>query len=205
MPGHSGVLQMAGVLLAERTPPDGRILIVGAGGGLDTRALAQIGPKWRFVGVDPSANMLNLARTVIGDELIGRVELIHGSIEAVPTGKFDAATCILVLGLIPDDGGKRNLLLEVYSRLVPGAPFVLIDQCLDRFAPDFSLKLDRYAAYAHASGVDSQTVENAREQLRSNPGMVTAARNAALLAEVGFSTTEIFYVGMAWRGWIAYA
>ena len=65
MPGHAGVLQMAGVLLAERTPPDGVVLVVGAGGGLDTRALAQAGSGWRFVGVDPAPKMLELTRIVV--------------------------------------------------------------------------------------------------------------------------------------------
>jgi len=40
LPGHAGMLQMAGILLAERMPDDGRLLIVGAGGGLETRYLA---------------------------------------------------------------------------------------------------------------------------------------------------------------------
>ena len=58
MPGHGGVLQMAGVLLAETMPDEGQVLVVGAGGGLDTRALANAGPTWRFVGVDPAPAML---------------------------------------------------------------------------------------------------------------------------------------------------
>ena len=35
--------------------------------------------------------------------------------------------------------------------------------------------------------------------------MVPASRNEQLLAEAEFIETELFYVGMAWRGWIAYA
>ena len=31
-PGHGGILQMIGVLLAERMPENGRLLVVGAGG-----------------------------------------------------------------------------------------------------------------------------------------------------------------------------
>src|SRR5690606_598071 len=60
VPGHSGLLQLAGILLAERAPADGHILVVGAGGGLDTRAFATAQPGWRFTGVDPAAKMLDL-------------------------------------------------------------------------------------------------------------------------------------------------
>src|SRR4051812_25287715 len=72
MPGHAGVLQMAGILLAEAAPADSTVLVVGAGGGLDTRALAQMEPSWRFVGVDPSSKMLELAGVVLGEALSER-------------------------------------------------------------------------------------------------------------------------------------
>jgi tRNA (cmo5U34)-methyltransferase len=205
MPGHSGVLQMAGVLIAERTPADGRVLVVGAGGGLDTRALAESHPGWHFVGVDPSMNMLELARHVLGPTFSERVELIEGVVDDASLGPFDAATCILVLDLIPDNGAKLKALSEVRRRLRPGAPFILVDQCLDRSAVDFELRLDRYEAYARASGVDAQTTASAREQLRTNPALVPASRNEQLLSQAGFSGVEVFYVGMAWRGWVAYA
>lgn len=40
LPGHDGILQMTGLLLAERMPDNGCVLIVGAGGGLESRYLA---------------------------------------------------------------------------------------------------------------------------------------------------------------------
>jgi tRNA (cmo5U34)-methyltransferase len=205
MPGHAGVLQMAGVLLGERAPAAARVLVVGAGGGLETRALALVQPAFRFVGVDPAPRMLELARKVIGPELAERVELIEGTVEAAPLGPFDAATCILVLGLLPDDGSKGATLREIRRRLEPGAPFVLVDQCLDRSAHDFERRLGRYAAYARASGVDPAVVEQARAQLRTNPGLVSPERDEALLREAGFGDCEVFYVGMHWRGWLASA
>ncbi|WP_296599487.1 class I SAM-dependent methyltransferase [Phenylobacterium sp.] len=205
MPGHAGVLQMVGVLLAETTPVDGVVLVVGAGGGLDTRALAQMEAGWRFVGVDPSAKMLDLARSVLGEAASGRVQLIEGTVSDAPEGPFDAATLILVLGMIPDDGSKLTLLREIRRRLRPGAPFVLVDRCDDREGTDFRRNIDRYAAYARASGVAPETVAGAYESQKANPGLVTAARNEALLAEAGFAGLEPFYRGMEWRGWVAYA
>lgn len=35
--------------------------------------------------------------------------------------------------------------------------------------------------------------------------MVPAWRNEQLLDDAGFRDIEVFYVGMAWRGWLAYA
>ena len=67
------------------------------------------------------------------------------------------------------------------------------------------LPRDRYAAYARASGVDAEIVDRARAQLRSNPGLVPPERDASLVVESGFHDCEAFYVGMAWRGWLASA
>ena len=152
-PGHGGMLQMIGVLLAERMPEDGQALVVGAGGGLETRYLASLEPKWRFVGVDPASAMLELARAVAGPVADDRLTLIEGTVVDAPACPFDAATCILVLGLIADDGGKLALLREVRRRLEPDAPFILVDQCFDRSASDFGLRLARYANYALRSNV----------------------------------------------------
>ena len=204
-PGHSGLLQMTGVLLAERAPDDGHMLIVGAGGGLDTRALARMQPGWRFTGVDPAKKMLDLARVVLGDEINPRVELIEGGVEAAPEGPFDGATLILVLGLIPDDGSKLKTLQEIHRRLKPGAAFILVDRCDDPNGPDFDRNIDRYIAYAVASGVDPETLKNARASHRANTSMATAARNETLVAEAGFTGVHTVYFAMNWQGWAAYA
>ena len=205
VPGHSGLLQATGVLLAERAPPNGQILIVGAGGGLDTRALALAQPGWRFTGVDPAAKMLDLARRVLSDDVNPRVDLIEGGVEAAPEGPFDGATLVLVLGLIPDDGSKLNLLREIHRRLVPGSAFVLVDRCDSADNPKFDRNIDRYIAYATASGVDPETLKSANASHRGNSSMATAARDEALLAEAGFNDIETFYYAINWHGWVAYA
>lgn len=204
-PGHVGLMQMIGILLGETMSQDGTILVIGAGGGLETRYLAGTDSQWRFVGVDPAAAMLDLARATAGDVAGDRLTLIEGTVADAPEGPFDAATCILVLGLVPDDGGKLELLRQTRQRLRPGAPFVLVDQCLDRNAPDFAKRLDRYAAYASRSGVDNDIVAGARAGVAALESMVRPQRNEQLLAEAGFDGTELFYLAMGWRGWLSYA
>lgn len=204
-PGHSGMLQMVGVLLGERMPDDGQLLVIGAGGGLETRYLAGVEPRWRFVGVDPASAMLDLARAVVGPVAGDRLTLIEGTVLDAPSGPFDAATCILVLGLIADDGSKLALLQEVRRRLNPGAPFILVDQCIDRSAPDVERRLARYASYALRSGVDADTVAGAKAAVGALESMVPDWRNEELLRGAGFHDAEVFYTGMAWRGWVAYA
>ena len=204
-PGHAGLMQMIGVLLAERMPPEGAILVIGAGGGPETRYLASIEPAWRFVGVDPAKAMLDLVQAMAGDAAGDRMTLVEGTVSDAPCGPFDAATCILVLGLVPDDGSKLDLLRQAHQRLSPGAPFILVDQCLDRSAPAIDPRQDSNSPKPPPTGGGDATIANARTGVGDLQSMVPAARNELLLAEAGFAGTELFYLGMAWRGWIAYA
>lgn len=77
VPGYADLHRMAMLLLAERTPPAAEILVYGAGGGLELKAFANAQPGWRFTGVDPSAEMLELARDVVGPHM-ARVDLLQG-------------------------------------------------------------------------------------------------------------------------------
>ncbi len=61
VPGYDSLLRMSRILLAECVPADGRVLVVGAGGGLELEDMALAHPGWRFDGVDPSQPMLDLA------------------------------------------------------------------------------------------------------------------------------------------------
>jgi tRNA (cmo5U34)-methyltransferase len=65
VPGYSDLHRMISLLLAEVTPQGGRLLVRGAGGGQEIKALADAHAGWSFDGVDPSADMLQLANTVI--------------------------------------------------------------------------------------------------------------------------------------------
>ncbi len=103
VPGFADMQRMAAILLAEAAPPEGQILILGAGGGLELRAFASAHPGWRLTGVDPSTAMLDIARQTLGP-LADRVQLVCGTVDDAPTGPFDGATCILTMPFIgPDD------------------------------------------------------------------------------------------------------
>ncbi len=85
--------------------------------------------------------------------------VLAATVDDAPAGSFDAGTSILVLGVLPDDGSKEELLRALHERLKPGAAFMFVDQCVDPGSPSVEHQLDRYAAYARASGVDPQVVE----------------------------------------------
>ena len=204
VPGHRDMLRLATMLLAEDTPRNAQVLVIGAGGGIELRHFAVAQDSWRFTGVDPSAQMLAVARSTLG-ELASRCDLIEGTIDAAPARPFDAATCLLTLHMIPDDGSKLATLQAIRARLRPGAPFVIVDHCLDRADPHFERKLDRYARFALQSGAPPEDVVRACEGIRQSVPMIGSDREAALLAEAGFGKIEIFFAGLSWTGWSARA
>src|SRR5690606_10795755 len=99
VPGFESLHKMASMLLGERVPEGGRVLVLGAGGGLEMKALGEAHPNWGFDGVDPSAEMLALAREVVGPDE-ARFGLHHGYIGDAPGGPYDAAICLLTFHFI---------------------------------------------------------------------------------------------------------
>jgi tRNA (cmo5U34)-methyltransferase len=195
LPGYDGLHRMTTLLLAERVPADGRVLVIGAGGGLELKTFAEAQPGWTFDGVDPSAEMLKLAARTIG-MLSARVTLIEGYTEAAPEGPFDGATCILTMHFMSVEERQRTA-AEIRRRLKPGAPFVVVHFCIPQDG-QHAVWLGRYAAYA---GID-------RDQAGAIEARITILspeEDEAILRKAGFSDVSLFYVGFTFRGWVGYA
>jgi tRNA (cmo5U34)-methyltransferase len=203
IPGFADLHRMTAVLLAERAPEDARILVLGAGGGLELRALAQAHPGWSCVGVDPAAAMLDEARRVLGPNA-ARVTFCEGYIDDAPKGPFDAATCLLTLHFLDAEERTRTL-RELHSRLKPGAPFVAVHSSFPQEDGACALWLSRYAAFALASGADPEQVKNMCAAIDTHLPILGPEQDEAILREAGFSDVALFYAGFTWRGWVAHA
>ncbi len=203
VPGFVDLQRMAMLLLAERAPDDARVLVLGAGGGLEIKAFAEARLGWRFDGVDPSVAMLDLARMTLGS-LLTRACLHHGLIDVAPEGPFDAATCILTLHFVEREERLRTL-QEVRRRLRPGAPLVVAHFSFPQGAGDRDRWLSRYVAFAVDSGVDPSQAERARSAIAAHLPILAPEVDEQILIDAGFSGVSLFYVGFTFRGWIAYA
>ncbi len=203
VPGWADLLRMADLLLAEQVPAQGAVLVVGAGGGLELRQFAQAHPGWRLCGIDPSAPMLQLAQTVLGP-LAARVTLQHGHVAQAPAGPFDGASCLLTLHFVGLDD-RRRLLAQVRRRLRPGAPFVMAHLSFAQGAGEREQWLSRYAAFITGSGVDAGKAQAAAQAVGSQLTVLAPAQEEALLHEAGFHAVQLFYAGLAFRGWVCRA
>ncbi|CAH0279008.1 class I SAM-dependent methyltransferase [Roseomonas sp. CECT 9278] len=202
VPGLDALHRMATLLLAERCAADARILVLGAGGGLELKVFATAQPGWRFAGVDPSTEMLALAGRTLGP-LAARVDLHAGYIDTAPPGPFDAATCLLTLHFLPP-AARVQTLAALFARLKPGAPLVVAHHSFPQAPEEKPVWLSRFAAFATASGVAAETAQGAAEGIGRQLPALSPEQDAALLADAGFVDVSLFYAALTFRGWVAY-
>ena len=203
VPGFVDMQRMARVLLAERAPHDARVLVLGAGGGLELTAFADGQQGWRFDGVDPSAPMLALARQATAAHA-ARIRLHEGFIDAAPAGPFDAAACLLTMHFMPAPE-RSHALRAIHARLRRGSPFVVMHLSAGLDAAGRARWLARDAAFGIANGVDPAMAQRRREVMARDLHVLGPAQDEALLREAGFDDIEVFYAGGAFRGWICHA
>lgn len=152
VPGLDDLHRMVMLLPAEKAPEAAHILVIGAGGGMETRAMAEAQPTWRLTGVDSSPAMLDLARDVVSP-YADRVDVIEGTILQVLEGSFGGATCLLTFHRF-DLTGRLRTLEQIRHRLKRDASLVVVEHTApgpdserwmtlsaafrDRHAPDWS-------------------------------------------------------------------
>lgn len=200
VPGFASLHQMTSQLLAERVAPAGRVLVVGAGGGLELKALADKHADWTFDGVDPSADMLGVAEQAIASHT-GRIRLHLGYVDIAPEGPFDGATCLLTLHFVPRDQ-RLATLRQIHRRLRPGSPFVVAHISFTQTEPQRSLWIARHLTFG---GTDPANLERAKQAITSRLSVLSPEEDEALLREAGFSDVSLFYAGLSLRGWVCYA
>lgn len=203
VPGLAGLHRMMNLLLAETVPEQAEVLVLGADGGLEMKALGDFRPDWRFSGVDPSADMLSLARHTAAEHL-DRITLTEGYIDAAPEGAFDAATSLLVFHFIPREQ-RLETLRQIRRRMKPGAPLILAHISFPQTEPERSRWIARHVAYGQADNVDPAVAAKAREAIGTRLTILAPEEEEAMLREAGFADISLFYSAFSFRGWVAYA
>lgn len=203
VPGVHALHQMTSVLLAERVPSDGRVLVLGAGGGMELKAFAEAHPQWRLTGVDPSSEMLGLATRTLGP-LASRAELVNGYIESVFDTEFDGATCLLTLHFLSVEQ-RLHTLRELKRRLKPGAPLVIAHHSVPDDADEKLRWFRRWAALISANGIPEDDAHGRADTIASKLPTLSPESEVALLQKAGFEQPSLFYAALTFRGWMAYA
>jgi tRNA (cmo5U34)-methyltransferase len=199
LPAVHGIVEQ---ILAETVPGDGRVLVVGAGGGLELAYLAERHAGWTFDGVDPSAPMLQLARETMGP-LAARATLTEGSAGDAPDGPFDGATCLLTLHFLPT-AERLETLKEIRTRLRPGAALLTFHHSVPGGAATRTW-LVRYARSTGGPGAPDDQIARTADALGTRLPFLSPEADEALLRAAGFKDVGLFFAALTFRGWVAYA
>ncbi|WP_448130423.1 class I SAM-dependent methyltransferase [Stenotrophomonas rhizophila] len=204
VPGVHALHQMTHVLLAEHVPAQGRVLVLGAGGGMELKAFAEASPTWRFTGVDSSAEMLGLAKRTLGVELSAHVDLIKGYIDSAPDIAFDGATCLLTLHFLSAEA-RLQTLCALKRRLTPGAPLIIAHHSVPSEPLEKHRWFQRWAAFVAARGLVGETAAARADSIANRLPTLSPEQEVAMLEEAGFERPGLFYAALSFRGWVAYA
>lgn len=208
VPGFHSLHRMSAILLAEQVPPTGTVLVLGAGGGLELKALAECQPGWHFAGVDPSAGMLQLAADT-SQAYADRIRLHQGYIDTAPAGPFDGAICLLTFHFIAASQ-RLSTLRQLRQRLKPGAPLIIAHHSFAQTEPERTRWIKRHLAFGHpgaagAAAPDAAAIEAASQAMQARLSILPPADEEALLNQAGFSGISLFYAAFSFKGWVAYA
>lgn len=205
MPGYSAMHTMVKAILKCRLPENAHLLIVGAGGGTEILRLSQGNPQWKILGVDPSSNMLAIAQQKIEqNSLSQQVSLFNGYVQDLPlTPLFDAATSILVMHFLPDDGSKLTFLQNIAQRLNSSATLFVVDVFGNKDTPEMEERISFVAAYRQEMGMPYEKHLEMMKPFNNGVHPVSEAREEELLQQAGFGNIMRFYTGLWVSGWIA--
>lgn len=181
-----------------------RILVVGVGGsGQEIVVGGRLEPGWFFVGVDPSAPMLDKARAAIEAAGLGsRAELRLGRLEDLPADpSFDAAMLIGVLHHLPGRAQKEDMLREIGRRLRPGAPFIVAGN-RGAYAGN-PLFLAAWGERWRMFGEKDESIQaRLGKILEGADPPASEADVAELLDGAGFAEATLFFSSLFWGAWI---
>jgi len=205
IPGYDVLHRLTDVFLSAELPTDASILTVGAGTGTELTQLGTSHAGWHFTAVEPAPAMAKLGREKFATHPLGnRIHWHGGPLKTLPPGDpFDAATLILVLHFLPDNGDKEELLTEIAGRLKPGAPLFLASYFGAKETTRTKKFFDLTKAWALANGVDAKEVAEKLDPERPDMHLVPEDRLKALLRYAGFIDVQRIYQGLLIGGWVA--
>jgi len=191
--------------LLQLLPEDSSFLCAGAGTGAEIMVLAARFRRWRFVGVDASADMLDeCRRRTLGAGIADRVDLHVGRMEGYHgSAPFDAASSIFVTHFIKGPEQKLAYLRSIAAHLKPGALFVLADLFGDRGAPEFVPLMQAWLLYYVSHGADAGKLAADLQHIFSNIDFTPERQLQALLMEAGFCDIARFFQSYLFGGWVA--
>ncbi|MBN9312499.1 MAG: hypothetical protein BGO40_13125 [Chryseobacterium sp. 39-10] len=197
IPNYHNFLDCLPQLLRKNTKPRD-LLVVGCGTGNEIERFAKAPEKWMITGIDPSPAMIKQANEKLQNS--DSVTLIEGLVSDLEVDKkYSAATLLLVLHFLEDNGNKLNLLKDISDRLLSGATFVMLDITGDKKQIKQNLNVLRLLL---PDGLDEEMINFRMNRIENELFAISEQRLSELLQEAGFEAPIRFFQSSVYVGWI---
>lgn len=195
-------LQLVTRLALNELPADARLLIVGAGTGLELLYLADAFPGWRFTAVEPSGPMLQRCKArAEASGFWDRCTFHHGTTDTLADqGPFDGATALLVSQFVVDRGARTDFFEQIAKRLRPNAPLVSAD--LSRPVEGAELTELWRRAWIH-NDTTAENVERMLQSIDQHVAVSPAELVERILSDAGFDSPTRCFQTLWIHGWLS--
>jgi tRNA (cmo5U34)-methyltransferase len=201
-PFRDGIhLLMASIF--SRLPKDARMLCVGAGTGAEIHFLAERFPAWTFVAVEPSAGMVDVAKSRAEQYGFSDRCIFHtGYLESLPAGeKFDCAASLLVSQFLLDLREREDFFRVIAGQLKPGGILATSDLASDTEVAHYTSLLEVWLRTMTAADLSPERVQQMRATYSRDVAILPPRSVETIIASAGFEAPVQFYqVGLihAW-------
>lgn len=196
IPNYHYFLDRLPKLLSETNPKD--LLIVGCGTGNEIERFIQAPGHWEITGIDPSPEMIRQANEKL--QRYENVTLIEGVLTDIDIEKkYSAASLLLVLHFLEDNGNKLKLLKDIATRLASGATFVMLDITGDKNQIRQNLRILRFLL---PDGLDEELISNRLNRIENELYYISEERLSELCKEAGFEPPVRFFQSAIYMGWL---
>lgn len=204
-PGYSEMFRLCHAMLLSRLSDDAQLLIAGAGSGAEILEMAPSNPKWQFTALDPSKEMLSIAREKINQLHIKNAIEYHDCYlsDYSEQKEFDAATSILVMHFLKNDGSKLEYLKQIHGRLKKSGCLILIDGVGDPKSREMNDILAAWKQYPRLHEENPETIESAfKDIILQKLHFVPEKRMMELFHLAGFTKVSRFHTAFLYNGYV---
>jgi len=202
--GYEEMHDLSYYLLKDNLGPKASILVSGIGTGHEAITYATKQDEWHITGVDPTPEMIQSTKKRIKQlNLENRIETIEGTVEKIKKTNFDAATSILVMQFLKDNGDKEQYLKNISKKLKSGAKIIIIDLEGNKNSREFKMLLSAWKCHQFSSREDKEQIIKDFNHVESDLQFVPEDRIKELLKLAGFKNICKFYKSYLFGGYIA--
>ena len=190
-------------LILKNLPADSNILCVGVGTGAEIIRLAEAHPYWRFTGIDPSADMLEVCHAQLEKNgLSSRTTLFHGYLsEFEGTETFDAVLCLFVTQFVKDISERLAMFNAMAARLNPKGYLINAELSEDMSSPQFDDLLEKWKTLQLAAGSSEEQVAKILDAWQQHVAIVPSTSIEDFLRQSGFSMPIQFFQSFLMHAW----